>query len=124
MIYEEKSVPHTVGGPVKIESERLTIEYMNEDLRQAGKLYDPKPDNVQERLWQDDSANGSVMAGKKGLAHDANGDHRAAGATVDFIKITWINSDVITTPDGPEEAGLLRRSPCQDRATSDDASFS
>ncbi|QPK49211.1 hypothetical protein H4W23_34375 [Streptomyces gardneri] len=40
---------------------------MNEDLRQEGKLYDPKTGKGQEYLWQDDSDKDSVMEGKKGL---------------------------------------------------------
>ncbi|MFJ3768724.1 ricin-type beta-trefoil lectin domain protein [Streptomyces sp. NPDC090082] len=96
VIYDEKGVPHTIGAPTSKPSEYRSIEYMNEDLRQAGKLYDAKTGNGQEYLWQSDGAKSSVMEGKKGLVHDANGDHRVAGATADFIKVTWMNGKIVS----------------------------
>ncbi|MFE4382600.1 ricin-type beta-trefoil lectin domain protein [Streptomyces cyaneofuscatus] len=91
IIYDEKGVPHTVGKPQAKPSERIAIEYMNNDL---GPLrYDEKTGNGTEYLWQDESKD-SAMKGTKGLVHDANGNHRAAGATADFIKVTWKNGKV------------------------------
>ncbi|MFI5902864.1 hypothetical protein [Streptomyces cyaneofuscatus] len=66
---------------------------MNNDL---GPLrYDEKTGNGTEYLWQDESKD-SAMKGTKGLVHDANGNHRAAGATADFIKVTWKNGKVVS----------------------------
>ncbi|WP_406091053.1 ricin-type beta-trefoil lectin domain protein [Streptomyces sp. NBC_01013] len=91
VIYDDRGVPHTVGSPGKIKSERVAIEFMNDDLRTSLDLYDPKTGNGSEYLWQDDNA----VLPKKGLVHDANGNHRVAGATADFIKVTWKNGKIV-----------------------------
>ncbi|MER5883753.1 ricin-type beta-trefoil lectin domain protein [Streptomyces sp. NPDC001941] len=92
VIYDEKGVPHTIAKtPGKIPSERVAIKYMNEDLRSGLDFYDPKTGNGSEYLWQDDNG----VLPKKGVVHDANGNHRAAGTTADFVKVTWRNGKIV-----------------------------
>lgn len=43
-------------------------------------------------LWQDDKG----VVPKKGLWHGADGNHTAAGATTDFIKVTWKNGKIVS----------------------------
>ncbi|MFE1880351.1 ricin-type beta-trefoil lectin domain protein [Streptomyces diastatochromogenes] len=93
VFYDERGVPHTVGTPGKIQSERVAIQYMNEDLRTGLQFYDAKTGNGSEYFWQDES-DGVIK--DKGLVHDANGNHRAAGATADFIKVTWKNGKIVS----------------------------
>ncbi|MEU1187555.1 hypothetical protein [Streptomyces sp. NPDC005859] len=63
VIYDDRGVPHTVGSPQKIQSERVAVEFMNEDLRSSLNLYDPETGNGSEYLWQDDKG---VIPEKKG----------------------------------------------------------
>ncbi|MER6786696.1 RHS repeat-associated core domain-containing protein [Streptomyces sp. NPDC000658] len=92
VFYDDRGVPHTVGSPQPIQSERVAIKFMNDDLRSSLNLYDPKTGNGSEYLWQDDKG---VIPEKKGLVHDANGNHRVAGVTADFIKVTWKNGKIV-----------------------------
>ncbi|WP_328753217.1 RHS repeat-associated core domain-containing protein [Streptomyces sp. NBC_00285] len=92
VIYDERGVPHTLGGPSNIASEKVAFDYMNEDLRNGGKYYDGSRNGSGTRyLWQDENG----VLPRKGLMHGPNGDHVAAGATADFIKVTWKNGKIV-----------------------------
>ncbi|MCX4857825.1 hypothetical protein OG426_32580 [Streptomyces canus] len=66
---------------------------MNDDLRNGGKYYDGSKNGSGSRyLWQDDHG----VLPKKGLWHGPNGDHVVAGATADFIKVTWTNGKIVS----------------------------
>ncbi|MFE0509508.1 ricin-type beta-trefoil lectin domain protein [Streptomyces sp. NPDC058964] len=94
VIYDERGVPHTLGTRSTNQSEQVAFDYMNEDLRNAGKYSDgSKNGSGSQYLWQDEG--GGVLQ-KKGLWHNANGDHVAAGATCDFIKVTWKNGKIVS----------------------------
>lgn len=76
VIYDERGVPHTLGGPSNIASEKVAFDYMNEDLRNGGKYYDGSRNGSGTRyLWQDENG----VLPRKGLMHGPNGDHVAAG---------------------------------------------
>ncbi|MFF5142274.1 ricin-type beta-trefoil lectin domain protein [Streptomyces sp. NPDC013157] len=92
VIYDERGVPHTLGGQSNIASEKVAFDYMNEDLRNGGKYYDGSKNGSGSRyLWQDDKG----VIPRKGLMHGPNGDHVAAGATADYIKVTWKNGKIV-----------------------------
>ncbi|MEU5484086.1 ricin-type beta-trefoil lectin domain protein [Streptomyces mirabilis] len=93
VIYDERGVPHTLGTQSNIASEKVAFDYMNDDLRFGGKYYDGSKNGSGSRyLWQEDKG----VLPKKGLWHGPNGDHVAAGATADFIKVTWKNGKIVS----------------------------
>ena len=93
VVYDERGVPHTVGTATNNTSEKVAFDYMNDDLRNGGKYYDGSKNGSGSRyLWQDDNG----VLPKKGLWHGPNGDHVAAGATADYIKVTWENGKIVS----------------------------
>ncbi|MDF3146227.1 ricin-type beta-trefoil lectin domain protein, partial [Streptomyces sp. T21Q-yed] len=92
VFYDDKGVPHTVASQGVKPTEKVALEYMNDDLRNGLQLYDPKTGNGAQFFYQDDNG----VLPKKGLVHDANGNHRVAGTTADFIKVTWKNGKIVS----------------------------
>ncbi|MFF1515595.1 ricin-type beta-trefoil lectin domain protein [Streptomyces sp. NPDC058305] len=93
VIYDERGVPHTLGGKPENKAEKVAFDYMNEDLRNGGKYYDGSKNGSGTRYLMQD--NHGVLK-ERGMLHGPNGEHVAAGATADFIKVTWKNGKIVS----------------------------
>lgn len=94
VIYDGHGKPHTVGSPTTNNSEKLAFKYMNDDLKFAGKYYDPKTRTGSKFLWQDDQA--PLAVSEPRTYYDEDGNLRITGATADFIKVTWKNGKIVS----------------------------